>query len=163
MEIYKSRISILEEQLKNEVISPIQSSEYNKNQMNSPVPDVKEEDSSSSNSNESSEVISIQEDIEEKEVVPEGDVEITPKETNEEDQTTNQIILTSTTSIGPPQPELPPSAEIDELSVETLLQQKEELEKEIQETTEAIHSLQKELEESKQINLFVVYYLNFIS
>ena len=56
-----------------------------------------------------------------------------------------------------------PSAEIDELSVETLLQQKEELEKEIQETTEAIHSLQKELEESKQINLFVVYYLNFIS
>ena len=163
MEIYKSRISILEEQLKNEVISPIQSSEYNKNQMNSPVPDVKEEDSSSSNSNESSEVISIQEDIEEKEVVPEGDVEITFKETNEEDQTTNQIILTSTTSIGPPQPELPPSAEIDQLSVETLLQQKEELEKEIQETTEAIHSLQKELEESKQINLFVVYYLNFIS
>ena len=56
-----------------------------------------------------------------------------------------------------------PSAEIDELSVETLIQQKEELEKEIQETTEAIHSLQKELEESKQINLFVVYYHNFIS
>ena len=163
MEIYKSRISILEEQLKNEVISPIQSSEYSKNQMNSPVPDVKEEESSSSNSNESSEVISIQEDIEEKEVVPEGDVEITSKETNEEDQTTNQIILTSTTSIGPPQPELPPSAEIDELSVETLLQQKEELEKEIQETTEAIHSLQKELEESKQINLFVVFNLDFIS
>ena len=49
MEIYKSRISILEEQLKNEVISPIQSSEYNKNQMNSPVPDVKEEEPSSSN------------------------------------------------------------------------------------------------------------------
>ena len=163
MEIYKSRISILEEQLKNEVISPIQSSEYNKNQMNSPVPDVKEKESSSSNSNESLEVISIQEDIEEKEVVPEGDVEITSKETNEEDQTTNQIILTSTTSIGPPQPELPPSAEIDELSVETLLQQKEELEKEIQETTEAIHSLQKELEESKQINLFVVFNLDFIS
>ena len=163
METYKSRISILEEQLKNEVISPIQSSEYNKNQMNSPVPDVKEKESSSSNSNESLEVISIQEDIEEKEVVPEGDVEITPKETNEEDQTTNQIILTSTTSIGPPQPELPPSAEIDELSVETLLQQKEELEKEIQETTEAIQSLQKELEESKQINLFVVFNLDFIS
>ena len=163
MEIYKSRISILEEQLKNEVISPIQSSEYNKNQMNSPVPDVKEEESLSSNSNETTEIIPIEENIEEKEVVLEGDIEITPKETNEEDKTTNQIILTSTTSIGPPQPELPPSAEIDELSVETLLQQKEELEKEIQETTEAIHSLQKELEESKQINLFVVYYLNFIS
>ena len=163
MEIYKSRISILEEQLKNEVISPIQSSEYNKNQMNSHVPDVKEEESLSSNSNETTEIIPIEENIEEKEVVPEGDIEITPKETNEEDKTTNQIILTSTTSIDPPQPELPPSAEIDELSVETLLQQKEELEKEIQETTEAIHSLQKELEESKQINLFVVYYLNFIS
>ena len=114
MEIYKSRISILEEQLKNEVISPIQSSEYNKNQMNSPVPDVKEEESLSSNSNETTEIIPIKENIEEKEVVPEGDIEITPKETNEEDKTTNQIILTSTTSIGPPQPELPPSAEIDE-------------------------------------------------
>ena len=60
MEIYKSRISILEEQLKNEVISPIQSSEYNKNQMNSPVPDVKEEESLSSNSNETTEIIPIE-------------------------------------------------------------------------------------------------------
>lgn len=128
LEIYKSRLVLLEEQLKNEIEAP------------------------------SIKVESIQ--SEELVISPEEQTElIEPTETTDpllvpsiSEETTEESLIIS--SAGPPQPELPPGAEIDGMSIESLQEQKAELEREIQSIREEIDKLQKELDESKQINLY---------
>ena len=128
MEIYKSRIVLLEEQLKNEMEAPVITIE--------PV-----------ETSEPTSPIRMEEDP--LESVPE------PLSTSvNESSAVNEPIITSSLSFGPPQPELPPSAELDDVSVENLMEKKEELEREIQSIRDSIQQLQQELEESKQINLF---------
>lgn len=150
MEIYKSRIVLLEEQLNNEVKSPIMPSEKSLLAKSS-VEETKEPENQETEEvvhNEESHEESIQD--EPQEIVDDDKHDETTEKPEESFENT---IYTSSTSMGPPQPELPPTSEIDSFSIETLLQQKEELEKEIETTQQSIQMLQKELEESKQINL----------
>lgn len=150
MEIYKSRIVLLEEQLNNEVKSPIMSSEK------SLLAKSSVEETEEPENQENEEVVPSEEPHEESiqdEASEILDDDKDDKTTDIPEESFDNSIYTSSTSMGPPQPELPPTSEIDSFSIETLLQQKEELEKEIQTTQQSIQMLQQELEESKQINL----------